>query len=63
MDEIIFSFFFPLYEQKKKPNELWHIFMVTWEIVQMTAMSFYAIDFGTNKVDTVSSVVGYIDGS
>jgi hypothetical protein len=34
IDELIFGFFFPLYEQKKKPSELWHIFMLVWEIVQ-----------------------------
>ncbi|KAA6389748.1 MAG: hypothetical protein EZS28_014727 [Streblomastix strix] len=63
VDEILFSFFFPLYEQRKKQNELWHIFMIVWQIVQMTAMSLYSVDIQTNQVSRVASIVGYLDGS
>ncbi|KAA6366930.1 MAG: hypothetical protein EZS28_037542, partial [Streblomastix strix] len=63
VDEILFSFLFPLYEQKKKPNELWNIFMIVWQIVQMSAMSLYSVDIQTNQVSRVASVVGYLDGS
>ncbi|KAA6388988.1 MAG: hypothetical protein EZS28_015486, partial [Streblomastix strix] len=64
VDEIIFSFIFPLYEQKKRQTTyVYRIIMIIWEIIQMFALSLYSVDEGTNEVDRISKVVGYLDGS
>ncbi|KAA6386320.1 MAG: hypothetical protein EZS28_018153 [Streblomastix strix] len=63
VDEIVYGLIFPLYEQKKKPRALFHVIMIIWEIIQMFALSMYSVDAGTNEIDRISSVVGYIDGS
>ncbi|KAH7820813.1 uncharacterized protein MONOS_5757 [Monocercomonoides exilis] len=63
MDEVIFSFFYPLYEQPKHPSVAWE--GVCWFIclLQMVTISFFRIDLPSQRVNFLSFFIGYPDGT
>lgn len=56
VDEVVYSFFYPLYDQKEKPSQKWTIVFWVIQFIQLFSLAFFRTDPKTYHPTEISYV-------
>lgn len=56
-DEVIFTLFYPLYDQEKKPGQEWPVILWVVQFIQLFALAFFRTDPETYHPTAISYVL------